>query len=187
MREMHDGLGSALMSSLIAVERGQMQSADVVQVLRECVDDLKLTIDSLEPMGDDLLILLATLRFRLEGRLQAAGLRLVWDVENVPSLGWLNPALSLHILRIVQEILTNVLKHARASTLRIAATHDGDFVTIEVEDDGVGFDVARPSAGRGLSHLRQRAAALGARLEIDSRPGATRVRLRLPLMGMTPA
>ncbi|HEU4589719.1 MAG TPA: sensor histidine kinase, partial [Steroidobacteraceae bacterium] len=175
MREMHDGLGSALMSSLIAVERGQMQSADVVQVLRECVDDLKLTIDSLEPVGDDLLLLLATLRFRLEGRLQAAGLRLVWDVDTLPSLAWLNPALSLHILRIVQEILTNVLKHARASTLRIAARHDDDFVTIEVEDDGIGFDTTGPSSGRGLSHLRQRAAALGARLEIDSRPGATRV------------
>ncbi|HET9863461.1 MAG TPA: sensor histidine kinase [Steroidobacteraceae bacterium] len=181
MREMHDGLGSALMSSLIAVERGQMQSADIVQVLRECVDDLKLTIDSLEPVGDDLLILLATLRFRLEGRLQAAGIALVWDVQAVPSLGWLNPALSLHILRSVQEILTNVLKHARARTIRLTATHDAEFVTIEVQDDGIGFDVALAGAGRGLSNLRQRAATLGARLEIDSRPGATRVRLRLPL------
>ena len=53
MREMHDGLGSALMSSLVAVERGQMQPGDIAQVLRECVDDLKLTIDSLEPVGDD--------------------------------------------------------------------------------------------------------------------------------------
>jgi signal transduction histidine kinase len=181
MREMHDGLGSALMSSLIAVERGQMRSADIVQVLRECVDDLKLTIDSLEPVGDDLLILLATLRFRLEARLQAAGIRLVWEVESVPSLAWLNPALALHILRIVQEILTNVLKHARASTIRLAATHDAEFITIAVEDDGIGFDVERAGPGRGLANLRQRAAALGAGLVIESRPGATRVRLRLPI------
>jgi signal transduction histidine kinase len=181
MREMHDGLGSALMSSLIAVERGQMRSADIVQVLRECVDDLKLTIDSLEPVGDDLLILLATLRFRLEGRLQAAGIRLLWDVESLPSLAWLNPALALHILRIMQEILTNVLKHARATNIRLAATHDADFITIAVEDDGIGFNVERASTGRGLSNLRQRAAALGASIEIESRPGATRVRLRLPI------
>jgi signal transduction histidine kinase len=181
MREMHDGLGSALMSSLIAVERGQMQSADVVQVLRECVDDLKLTIDSLEPVGDDLLILLATLRFRLEGRLQAAGITLIWEVETVPSLGWLNPSLSLHILRIVQEILTNVLKHAHARTIRFAATHDDEFIVISVEDDGVGFDVGRDGGGRGLSNLRQRAAALGAALDLESRPGATRVWLKLPI------
>jgi signal transduction histidine kinase len=132
-------------------------------------------------VGDDLLILLATLRFRLEGRLQAAGIALLWDVQSVPSLAWLNPALSLHILRSVQEILTNVLKHARARTIRLTATHDEEFVTIEVQDDGIGFDVAQAGPGRGLSHLRQRAATLGARLEIDSRAGATRVRLRLPL------
>jgi signal transduction histidine kinase len=182
MREMHDGLGSALMSSLVAVERGQMQTSDVVQVLRECVDDLKLTIDSLEPIGDDLLILLATLRYRLEGRLQVAGIELVWDVSPVPSLPWLNPTLSLHILRIVQEILTNILKHAHARSIRVTATHDERYISIAVEDDGVGFDVKKAAtAGRGLSNLRQRAMLLNATLEFESRPGATRVCLRLPI------
>lgn len=182
MREMHDGLGSALMSSLIAVERGQMQTPDIVQVLRECVDDLKLTIDSLEPVGDDLLLLLATLRYRLEGRLQAAGIQLVWAVEPVPNLSWLNPALSLHILRIVQEILTNVLKHAHAKSIRVAAIREGDNVVVAVEDDGVGFDVAGLiQPGRGLANMRQRAALLGATLEVESRAGATRVCLRLPI------
>lgn len=183
MREMHDGLGSALMSSLVAVERGQMASADIVQVLRECVDDLKLTIDSLEPVGDDLLILLATLRYRLEGRLDAAGIKLEWAVNPVPSLPWLNPTLSLHILRIVQEILTNILKHARAKSIRLSATHDETYISIGVEDDGVGFDVDQAaSAGRGLANLRQRAALLNAVLQFESRPGGgTRVCLRLPI------
>lgn len=184
MRDMHDGLGSALMSSLVAVERGQMASADIVQVLRECVDDLKLTIDSLEPVGDDLLILLATLRYRLEGRLEAAGIKLEWAVSPVPSLPWLNPTLSLHILRIVQEILTNVLKHARAKTIRLTATHDDAQIAIAVEDDGIGFDVDKAArAGRGLANLRQRAALLNAVLQFESRPGGgTRVCLRLPII-----
>jgi signal transduction histidine kinase len=182
MREMHDGLGSALMSSLVAVQRGQMDSADIVQVLRECVDDLKLTIDSLEPVGDDLLILLATLRYRLEGRLEAAGIKLEWHVNPVPSLPWLNPTLSLHILRIVQEILTNVLKHARAQTIRLTAAHDDTHISIAVEDDGVGFDVDKAvHAGRGLANLRQRAALLNALLQFESRPGGTRVCLQLPI------
>jgi signal transduction histidine kinase len=184
MREMHDGLGSALMSSLVAVERGQMDSADIVQVLRECVDDLKLTIDSLEPVGDDLLILLATLRYRLEGRLDAAGIKLEWAVNPVPSLPWLNPTLSLHILRSVQEILTNILKHARARTIRLTATHDDTHISIAVEDDGVGFDVDKAAhSGRGLANLRQRAALLNAVLQFASRPGGgTRVCLQLPII-----
>jgi signal transduction histidine kinase len=182
MREMHDGLGSALMSSLVAVERGQMDSAEIVQVLRECVDDLKLTIDSLEPVGDDLLILLATLRYRLEGRLDAAGIRLEWAVSPVPSLPWLNPTLSLHILRIVQEILTNILKHARAQTIRLTVTNDATHISIAVEDDGVGFDVDKAAtSGRGLTNLKQRATLLNATLQFESRPRPTRLCRRVPV------
>jgi signal transduction histidine kinase len=74
MRDMHDGLGSALMSSLVLVEQGRLQAKDVAKVLRECVDDLRLVIDSLEPVGHDLVALLATLRYRLGRRLEHSGL-----------------------------------------------------------------------------------------------------------------
>jgi signal transduction histidine kinase len=182
MREMHDGLGSALMSSLVAVERGQMPPAEIAQVLRECVDDLKLTIDSLEPTGDDLLILLATLRYRLEPRLQAAGIELEWGVQSVPTIPWLNPAAALSILRMLQEVLTNVLKHARATSISVSTACADGHVAVIVEDDGVGFDPQRiDRPGRGLDNLRRRARALGGVVDIASVRGATRVCIRLPL------
>jgi signal transduction histidine kinase len=181
MRDMHDGVGSALMSSLVAVQRGQMPAADVAQVLRECVDALKLTIDSLEPSGDDLLVLLATLRYRLEPRLQAAGLTLEWHVSDIPKLEWMNPTSALQILRILQEVLTNVLKHAQARTIHVATKVTGAHVVVSVADDGVGFDLAHPRPGRGLDNLRRRAEEIGGRIEIISRPGATLVKLLLPI------
>jgi signal transduction histidine kinase len=184
MREMHDGLGSALMSSLVAVERGQMQPGDIAQVLRECVDDLKLTIDSLEPVGDDLLVLLATLRYRLEPRLQAAGIRLSWEVESVPRLAWLNPGAALNILRMMQEILTNILKHARAQSIRVTTQRHDDHVAITIADDGVGFDSATMNdVGRGLKNLQRRAADIGGQVDIRSGPGGTRIQIRLPIEG----
>jgi signal transduction histidine kinase len=181
MREMHDGLGSALMSSLVAVERGQMQASEIAQVLRECVDDLKLTIDSLEPVGDDLLVLLATLRYRLEPRLQAAGIQLLWDVQPIPSLPWLNPSSALHILRMLQEVLTNILKHARARNIRIATeVHDErNEIIVVVSDDGAGFDVQAAHSGRGLTNLRRRANAIGGRIEFQSNATGTRIRISL--------
>jgi signal transduction histidine kinase len=186
MREMHDGLGSALMSSLVAVERGQMEPGDIAQVLRECVDDLKLTIDSLEPVGDDLLILLATLRYRLEPRLEAAGIRLHWEIEPVPTLPWLNPGSALQILRMLQELLTNTLKHAGARSIRIATrvyvNGHGEEITISVSDDGAGFDIeAARNKGRGLRNLQRRAADIGGRIEIDSNPMGTTVLICLPI------
>ena len=182
MREMHDGLGSALMSSLVAVERGQMQPGDIAQVLRECVDDLKLTIDSLEPVGDDLLVLLATLRYRLEPRLQAAGITLSWEVGSVPRLSWLNPGAALNILRMMQEILTNILKHARAQSIRVATQLQGGHVEIIISDDGVGFDTgAVNGVGRGLRNLTRRAADIGGAVDISSGATGTRVLIRLPI------
>jgi len=186
MRDMHDGLGSTLMSSLVLAEQGKLQQDALAALLRECVDDLRLVIESLEPIEHDLVTLLASLRHRLGRRLEAAGLAMRWEVDDLPPLPWLNPPDALQVLRIVQEVLTNVLKHAQARTVRIATGCDGENVQVLIEDDGRGFDQAVASHGRGLRHLVQRAARLGGRLTIDSSPGqGTRTQLDLPLQRAT--
>jgi signal transduction histidine kinase len=182
MREMHDGLGSSLMSSLVMVEQGKLDSVQVAKLLRESIDDLTLTIDSLEPMGEDLLTLLGTLRYRLGKRLEAAGIKLEWHVQETPPLPWLNPTTSLQILRILQEALTNTLKHAKANVIRVETSADVSHVTIRLIDNGVGFNVAaaqQTHTGRGLQNLERRAATVDGRIEITSRTGQTVVALRL--------
>jgi two-component system nitrate/nitrite sensor histidine kinase NarX len=96
----------------------------------------------------------------------------------------------LQLLRIVQEALTNIRKHARASAVRVAVTNGGPSVELTVCDDGVGFNLAGAAAdpaqsGRahfGLGTMRERAEAIGADFAIDSQPGCgTRVTVRLPL------
>lgn len=182
MRDMHDGLGSTLMSTLVLVEQGRLGSEAVAGLLRECVDDLRLVIDSLEPIDHDLVTLLAALRHRLGRRLEAAGLSLVWDVEDVPPLEWLHPPDALQILRVVQEALTNTLKHARASQVRIRVFLEGERVKVMIEDNGVGFEPDQVTWGRGLRHLAQRAARLGGEVVVRSHAGqGTQVCLKLPL------
>jgi signal transduction histidine kinase len=182
MADMHDGLGSSLLSALVAVEQGNMSHEKVVEVLRECVDDLRLVIDSLEPVGHDLVSLLATMRYRLGKRLQTGGLKLDWDVQDLPPLAWLEPPDALHVLRLMQEALNNVLKHAQASRVRMVTRHHGSYVEIRVEDDGAGFDLQTIQHGRGLKSQIKRAQRLGGKLRIDSSPGmGTRLSLRLPV------
>lgn len=184
MRDLHDGLGSTLISTLVAVERGNMPHEEVLGVLRECVDDLRTVIDSLEPIGHDLVLLLATVRHRLDYRLQLAGLNLSWEVNELPKLTWLGPSQALQVVRMVQEALTNILKHAKAKQVRIATEHavDSEHVTVLVEDDGIGFEPSDEVEGRGLFHLRSRAEQLGVSVDIRSAPGSgTRVRLEFPL------
>lgn len=188
MQDMHDGLGSSLLSAMVAVEQGSMQQEQVVEVLRECGDDLRLVIDSLEPVGHDLVSLLATMRYRLGKRLQAGGLMLEWDVQDLPPLEWLEPPDALHVLRLLQEALNNALKHARASRVRIVTRDLGSKVEIRVEDDGLGFDLETVQKGRGLRSQQKRAQRLGGSLHVDSRPGhGTQLSLRLPVRRRPPA
>lgn len=187
MRDMHDGIGATLTASLISVESGATSPQAVAQMLRECLDELRLVIDSLE--SDELGIgeLLANLRFRLRARLSGNDVNLVWRIaEPVPGAR-LTPMAALQVLRIVQEMITNALKHAQARTVIVEVRDEHGALRVRVEDDGIGFDPTAPAPGRGLRFLRQRAGALGATLAIDSMPGrGTTVLLNLPAVAPEP-
>jgi signal transduction histidine kinase len=181
MRDMHDGLGSALVSSLAAAERGVLTTEDMAGTLRECVDDLRIVIDSLDPNNYDLVGLLAALRFRLGRRLEIAGIEVDWHVDELPPLAWMGASESLQLMRAIQEILSNVVKHAHARRVSVTAQEIGAGVEVTIKDDGCGFDPDLSAMGRGLRSLRQRADALHGRLSLNTQLGAgTAVRLWLP-------
>lgn len=183
MQDMHDGMGSSLLTALLQAEKGQMNSAMLADVLKTCIDDLKLTIDSLEPVQADLLLLLATLRFRLAPRLESAGIRLHWEIKTIPALEWLDPRNGLHILRILQEAFANIIKHTQATQIRVTTTHDQTHVRVEVTDDGHGFAVQDVTAGKGkgLANQLRRAASIGARIHWASTGEGTCLTLILPI------
>lgn len=196
MQDMHDGIGSSLISALRMAERGRLNDGDMARVLKECIEDLKLSIDSLEHTGTDLLGLLAALRFRLAPRLQATGLALRWGVQDVPALDWLDPQSALHILRILQEVLTNIIKHSGARSIGISTAFDASGVHVLVHDDGQPFKQpvgapppsgTLPGRGKGLANVRSRAQAIGSQCAWEPQHGAAegqggnQFRLSLPL------
>jgi signal transduction histidine kinase len=185
MQDMHDGLGSSLVGALRQVEHGRMDEAEIALVLKSCIDDLKLAIDSMEPVEADLLLLLATLRFRLDARLENSGIALRWAVNKVPQLDWLDPENALHILRILQETFTNVIKHTQATEIRVATAVEKDQVLVTVTDNGGGFAVEQAFArgGKGLANQRRRAETIGAEVSWDSSAAGTCFTLRLPVKG----
>ena len=189
MREMHDGIGASLVSALRYLQHGQKAPEAIAQVLEECIDDLKLSIDSLEPVADDLLMLLSSLRFRLGSRLQGSGISLNWAVSEVPAMTWLDAPSGMHILRILQEILTNILKHSHADSLRISTStevrDDRDGIVILVDDNGQAF--APPNATeisparKGLGNVLSRTRLLKGQCQWSSDVKGNRFTLWLPL------
>jgi signal transduction histidine kinase len=104
----------------------------------------------------------------------------------------LPPSIELQIVRIIQESLTNVRKHARATTARVSVQRDDSQLVVGISDDGAGFNPAAPSRGEfpkfGLTTMRERASSIGATLDVDSAPGSgTTVRFTMPLSATGPA
>ena len=183
MRDMHDGIGSHLMSTLALARVSSLSQHQLEETLTDCIDELKLTIDSLEPVESDLLVVLGNLRYRLEPRLKAAGISLEWAVSDLPPLAYLDPENVRSVLRIVQEAFTNTLKHARAKriTLSTGVDYANARVYVRVTDDGVGLDVSK-SSGRGLDNMKIRAAKLHGEVEfVPMKGGGACVNLYLPL------
>lgn len=163
MQEMHDGIGSNLITAL-AVARQQNQPQATIKTLGRALADLKITVDSLEPVEGDLVALIGNLRHRMAGDLRDAGVICRWEVEPCRPLAWLDATNALHILRIFQEAIGNVLTHSGASEMRIGCreeTRDGVVgIAAYVADNGRGFDTAQDRPGKGLANIRARAAAL---------------------------
>lgn len=192
MQDMHDGLGSALSSSLVLLERGELTVPQAALVMRECIDDLRLVVDSLEPTSKDLPTLLGMLRYRLQHKIEAAGVKLRWQMVDLPTLPWMEPSLALDLLRLMQEAINNVLKHSHATELAIGAVDTGNTIELLVHDNGRGFDLHGSShSGRGIRTMRMRAQRLGAELEIssnekDDSAAGTTILLRLPKTWQNP-
>ncbi len=185
MRDMHDGIGSHLMSTLALARMGTLSQHDLSEILADCIDELKMTIDSLEPVESDLLVVLGNLRYRLEPRLNAAGITLEWAVNDLPPLPYLDPENVRSVLRIVQEAFTNTLKHAHAKRITLSTGVDiaSSCVLVRLTDDGNGNSAAdKKHAGRGIENMKSRAAKLGGRIEVIAlKGGGTCVNLYLPL------
>jgi signal transduction histidine kinase len=178
-RELHDGVGAQLIAALAAAEREPRDDAALTRALQLAIGELRGAVDSLDEA--ELQGALGALRSRLEPLVRASGARFAWRVGDVEPQPTLAPEQLLHLLRILQEAITNAVKHAGAQTIEVAsgaeqrAGRAGAFV--EVRDDGRGALAPRP--GRGIANMRQRAELIGGELTIESGERGTSVRLWL--------
>ncbi len=185
IRDMHDGVGGHLVSLLMQLKLGAVPAETMRVNIQAAVDDLRLIIDSMDSMGDSLEVGLAIFRERMRPRLQVVGVELNWRNALEAEPRGYRPNEILNIYRILQEGVTNALKHAQPKTIDLSLRADPDqpgWLILTLSDDGVGFATdERASAGRGLSHLRRRAQMIGGRIDIMSAPGSgTTIRLYVP-------
>ncbi|HWI84370.1 sensor histidine kinase [Ramlibacter sp.] len=180
MRDLHDGLGSQLFVALSRAEGGRISSAELVQALRDCIADMRLTLEAMSPDGNDFLEAWGNFRFRWQQVLDGCGVASDWKLESEDERVEIGAHVTLQLLRIVQEALTNVLKHAGADRVEIGLRARREAIRIEIADNGRGLPDGDAAAGHGLANMRARAHRVGARLQVADRHPGVQVCVDLP-------
>jgi signal transduction histidine kinase len=119
LRDMHDGVGSHISSAIRQLESGRATPEQVQHTLRNSLDQLKLSIDTMHLPTGDITALLANLRYRLEPRFKALDMELQWGVDLLAPMERLDDKAMRHLQYMVFEAVSNVLQHAHATVLRI--------------------------------------------------------------------
>ena len=175
MRDMHDGIGGQLVSVIATLQDNSGEIFDCVRIkVQNSLTDLRLVIDSLDPALQDLSILLGIMRARIQDQLSSAGIKMIWEVDDIPELMMLTPGYSLHVMRIIQEATTNVIKHSQASKLVLSMNENKSErrIYINISDNGIGFE-NKGTKGRGMNNMSYRAEKINAELLVDSGPSGT--------------
>ena len=188
-RELHDELGPLLfgirantVALLDSIPSGQARLRRAAEGIVQSVETLQQAnrriLDRLRPLYIQELGLERSIQTLLQNaKKQAGDLKVTSQIDT--TLNEVDGLLSQTVYRVIQEAVTNVLRHAKANTMHVAADINDREVTVEVSDDGIGFPADR-MFGRGLTGMLERVRALSGTLELLREEGRTCVRCRLP-------
>lgn len=192
-RELHDSVSQQLFAAMMMMSalNEQAQKSDTSEMFRK---QLAMVTDIINASQSEMRALLLHLRpVSLEGKSLRKGIEqlltelqtkiqieLTWDVEDVH----VNSGIEDHLFRIVQELLSNTLRHAKAKELEVYLHQVDQNLLLRVIDDGVGFDMNENKAGSyGLNNIRERVAGMGGTAKIISFKGqGTSVELKVPVI-----
>lgn len=188
-KELHDGVIQSLFAVGMSLQGAAALASDedtaerisvAVEDIDRAIRDLRNYIFGLRPgiLADRQLDqALKDLGVEFEGR---AGVVTIVDVD--PTVAAELTSIAADVVQLTREALSNVGKHAAATTCRVSLYRTADGAVLEIDDDGTGFDPTRPASGMGLANLRDRVRSLGGALDIHSLDGeGTTVRATLPV------
>lgn len=179
--DLHDGLSGHLASIIALAEREG--SSVIERSAREALEDLRVVIHSLDIGDRELTVALASLRERLARQLKRLGVELDWSTARLPEISGVTPTHALAVLRIVQEAVTNAVRHGPATRVAVRGEpHGAAQAAIVVENDGTPVPPSASGGGAGLENMRRRAELLGGTVRLETRQdGGASLLLLLPL------
>jgi signal transduction histidine kinase len=188
-RELHDSIGQSLIAVKLHLENAGNHSFSQIRtsvdlskdMIDQTIDEVRRVTNALMPAALTEFGLISALRTRCDEMANAAGLKA--SFENTGSIERLDDKSKTYLYRIAQEAMTNIIKHARASEMKITLLRIEQIVTLIITDDGKGF-IFDPSSYKhrnGIQNIRERVALLDGSFELKSQPNAgTSLQITIP-------
>ncbi|MFC0186829.1 sensor histidine kinase [Fictibacillus aquaticus] len=190
-RELHDSVSQQLFAAsmiMSAVNEIRPQSDDretkqlrmVEETIHQTQLEMRALLLHLRPAALNGKSLQKGMEELLGELLQKVPIELKWKIETIQ----LDKGVEDHLFRILQESVSNILRHAEAKTAQILLIQRDDLIILRVEDDGVGFKMeAQKTGSYGLQNMHERAAEIGGTLKLVSVPGqGTRLEVKVPII-----
>jgi signal transduction histidine kinase len=191
--DMHDELGVALTRIVTLGEAAKGQAVNglqnratidrITQAARDVTSRMSELIWVINPRHDTLDNLAVYLREQAAKQFEGLAIEAHFDMEPIPADCQISATFRRNVMLVVTEALHNLVKHSRATEMRLRLAVESSELTINIEDNGRGFEVeARTGSGNGLGNMQRRMADLGGSSEIQSAIGqGTRIQIRAPL------
>lgn len=182
-RDVHDGIGGQLASLIAQVRMRRISMDQVEQSLVGGLSELRLLVDSFDVVGETLADALASFLDRARQQTAAAGMTLAWSQVDGLGTEIRDPQWILNLYRLMQEAITNAVRHSGGDRVSVTVDIDGRVLTVRIEDNGAAFDIETVTRGQGLANMAHRAADLGGAVTVTpSESGqGTVVRVAAPL------
>ncbi|MDR0779574.1 MAG: hypothetical protein LBF16_02620, partial [Pseudomonadales bacterium] len=183
--DLHDSLGGTIIHHIITLENSPRDAASerFLATLRDLRDDLRNIIDTVSTNSSNPLPfseLIAPLRHRLMRAFEARGIDCQWQLTDLTGIRLLDARTSAGTMRVLQEGLTNVLRHSGATSAEVKVGVKDKALQLSIFDNGHGFDQSTPSSGLGLRSMRTRVSRLGGRFDVQSSKKGTALTIEIP-------
>jgi signal transduction histidine kinase len=178
-RDLHDDVGARLLSGLQEADLERAREA-----MRHAISDMRSIVTALTGTRVPLDELLGDLRHETHERLSVAGLELAWPLPEAMPDRALSHHVGRHFVSMLREVISNVIRHARARRVEVAVALEGGMLVTRVHDDGAGFS-GEAGEGHGLLNLTRRAAEAGGEVRLPDRGAETALEIRLPVEALS--
>ena len=186
-RDIHDGIGGTLLSLLLQIRTGDINRKTIAEEIQLGIQDLRMVVDSIDHIGEDLNVILETFKARVSPQMSVARITLNWQQpDNIQGRLTGESGGTLHLYRILQEAMTNIVRHAQATKVDFIITQPTDYSSLDItiKDNGIGItENDEDGAGNGLKNIRTRTKMIGAQFTIKPAidGSGTEQKLTIPL------